>query len=265
MMENTISVLHRITSAIEENDIYSFVRLLGETNDEKLQRAQKLLGNCNDAHSQWCDPLGIQHTTPFLLCAQYGRYKMLEYMLNIPNININQLGYYKHDALSLILMSGEIDNLSNATKCAKLLLSRKSFDITVVDSFNRNLLHLAAKLDEGFEILKMLLKRKQIDVNIGDNEQINALLYSVRKRNAVNTRILVREPNIHINHLDGHGQSVLRNFLYSGLEENGLLCCRQLLSHPDINVDYISKWSNTAVTYIVKDNLTHALLIHGRI
>src|SRR4051812_8672972 len=86
---DVISFAHLMFTAIEENNFDAFVQLLGETEEEKLANAQTILSNRTEGEIS-SKPEYLYINTPFLLCAIYGRYKMMEVMLNIPNINVNE-------------------------------------------------------------------------------------------------------------------------------------------------------------------------------
>jgi hypothetical protein len=259
------TIKQRIYLAIKENDFNAFVRLLGATDEEKLENSQLLLCNADDGKA--ISKPKYTKLTPFLLCAQYGRCEMLEYMCNISNININQQSDNKYNALTLIILSHDIKSVDDATKCAKLLLAQKTFDITIVDDFHRNLLIYAAKSGKHYSILRMLLKRKQINVNLGDTGHRDALFFATVCQHAISIRLLVREPTIQINRLTEDEQPALYYFTLRGHRDSDLLCCRQFVDHPDVDVSCIIRRSDTAVVYALdRDNyFTHALLTHGRL
>src|SRR5689334_20826150 len=96
-LSNDNQCKYSIDAAIKENNFETFVQLLGATNQEQLRNADVNLRQPG------------ARITPFLHCATYGRYEMLEYMLNIPNMNVNQTDSRGRNALAEILYSHKID------------------------------------------------------------------------------------------------------------------------------------------------------------
>jgi ankyrin repeat protein len=248
---------YRMRIVIEQNDFRTFIALLGATDEEKLQNAQRVIETDRDH-------------TPFLYCASYLRHEMLEYLLNIPNIDVNQKDNMGHSALATILDWQMCENMENCTTCAKLLLSQNTFDITTVDKYNRSLLMLAVQDPKHLQITRMLLERQQIDVNLRDSlNDDTALMHCVRNRfkAGIICELLRDTRKMQINFKDEHFNiHPLLSVLIFGNGDDELLTARQFLNHADINFNSISELGTDVIVGLNNINVfAHALLLHGRI
>ncbi len=255
----------RIVTTIKENNFKEFVKLLGKSDEEKLENANHPINSLYviaNGHA-----LPIYDNSPFLLSAMYGRHFMLQYMLSIPNIDVNQRNSDGHNALFHIMTSVKVYNFGDKLKCMKHLLSHSLLDVNAVQNrLNDTALMLAVQC-EHYDMLKLLLKHSNIDVNLQNNCSNNALMYGIYGARTVNVRLLLQHPNIDVNMLCDNHSTVLFASAKND-DECGLLCMRQLLNHRDIDINY---WLIDAATTAVlwgRDYgsfLTHALLIHGQI
>jgi ankyrin repeat protein len=162
---------HRMRLAIIENNIETFIQLLGVTNEEQLANAQR----------KTCDKC-TRSDTIFLLCAINGRCEMLEYLLNIPNIDVNHITANGYNALAQIVRHEPSVNVNNLIKSAKLLILNPSFDVTSVDCSNQNLLMRAVHDARYWQITRMLLKRAEINLCHKDVGGATALVLAVEVR-----------------------------------------------------------------------------------
>jgi ankyrin repeat protein len=253
---------HRIFQAIEQNNYGTFVELLGNNDDEKRENTMRKVTNPVSQYNEYLLELCVDNT-PFLICALYCRYEMLEYMLQIPNIDVNQQDREGNNALSSIIISAHTGDV--AIKCVKLLLSHPLFNVNAVTIGDRTVLMLVVQNECHFNMFKMLLKHGNIDINIQSNSG-NTALMSAASRNCKTVRFLLHQPNIQINLTNNKGETAL--YQSAHYIENGIQCQRQLLNRSDVNIHYIVNEATKSLVANGIDNkmyISHALLIHGRL
>jgi ankyrin repeat protein len=245
---------HPLLNAITNDDFTTFVQLLGNSAHEIGENVMRIINV--EMAVEYPDDVH-----PFIQCAQLGRYEMLKYLINIPELNINHKDEYGHNALSTIIYN--TGNSENVVRCAKLFISHRLFNINAVDNTNRTVLMLAASEAKHYQIVKLLLKRDDIDVNIVDNDNLTALLCATMWCLALNTRLILRHPRVHLCFNDESENTLLIQYVGCESEEMDLLFCRQLINHRGITTnerrmaEYVSvMWDKIFV---------HAMLIHGRI
>jgi ankyrin repeat protein len=253
-MDN-LATTHAICGAIEKNDVDTFKQLLGHNDDEIINNAMifiKLPQHRLD-HITHC---------PFLLCAEYHRYEMLQYLLNIPGIDINQKDTNGHNALMKIVWSKNFDNLTNQLNCAMLFLSNANFNVNSVDIYRNTVFMWALTDNTRYAIVKAMLKRSEIDVNFHGDMGNTAIMFA--STSSINVRLMLRNANVHINTTNHRGDTALH--VFSRVKSN-IHCIRQLLNHPDINVNIVNNRNTTALseTLVFDKFFTHAMLIHGRL
>jgi ankyrin repeat protein len=249
---------HSICNAIRMNDYKSFVQHIGDSEDEITHNAMIYITSTGP----------YIHLSPYLLCAKYGRYEMLQYLLNIPTINMNQ-----HDASGtrsnalMIVLCHNVGSASNAINCAKLLLSNLLFNVNAVDGFHRTALMLAADNEKQYRLLKVLLKRNDTDVNVCDAFGSTALDCAVMVQIPLNLRLLLRHPKVLLNEINNVGNTPLLLFVSGTCSESDCLCARQLLDHPELHANYMNGRNMTAssVTLLRDKFIAHAMIMHGRV
>ncbi len=244
----------KIYNAIVKGDLKTFTKLVDKCGQQIANHFFKnVFADIDDS--------------PFLLCATYGRYEMMQLLLHIPIIDVNQHGDYGFNALTNIIVSQQIKSSQNGINCAKLLLSHPLFQINSVDIYHRTSLSWAAGAEQQFEILKLLLKHKETDVNLQDRQGMTPIFFAPRKFRALNIRLLLRHPHVHVNAQNSCGDTLLIHFASYWQDESSLQFSRQLLNHPDINVHYVANTNNSAqsLTLHRQQYLIHAMLVHGRI
>jgi hypothetical protein len=247
-----------ICDAITENDFTMFIQQLGTSRNEMISNAMTPI----------TDTCTNNKLSPYLLCTKYARFGMLQYVLNIGGIDVNQQDDNGHNALAHLVLGGKVENSRDAIRCVKQLFTRPSFNLNAVDNFNRSALLLAAADERQFEIIKLLLKHKQINVTQCDHSGSSAIMDAAMHLHATNVRLLLRHcANVCVNDTNNRGRTALFLFACYDHGDVGLLCARQLLDHPDTNLNYVKDRDCTALTLTAsrKKFLTHALLTHGKI
>jgi hypothetical protein len=154
------SIMH----AIQENDFNEFVQFLGNNDEDKCANSVRQINDNNSSVGEQHKYHRFGDKTPFLLAAMYGRHEMLQYMLQIKNIDINQTDHNYINALSHIIIHRQTDNYNDAIKCAKLLTTHPLFSINSTDIYNCGALLLAAGRDDGYAFLQFFLRHNQIDL-----------------------------------------------------------------------------------------------------
>jgi ankyrin repeat protein len=269
-----------IFDAIINDDYATFVHLLGRNEKEIAENAMRF--NRNRQPVIRVGKLNVYDLSPFLLCAKYGRHKMLEFLLNIPGININQQDSCGHNALAQRIVQTQIAQtnkrkqvieLKNTVICTKLLLSQPLFNVNAIDSLNRSALELAAKDEKQYKIVTLLLKR--INIWTHDKWGFTAIMRAAMHLNATNIRLLLRNAYPHpisymytyVNQTNQDSHTALLLFAYQDPGERGLQCARQLLTRGYVDVHYIGNRDANAMTITVERHkyLTQAMITHGRI
>src|SRR3569832_1251595 len=76
-----------IRDAIKSNDFTTFVKLIGNSDAEIAKNANAKIGckTCSAEPSNNCTHL----LSPFLWCVYHARWEMLEFLANIPGVNLN--------------------------------------------------------------------------------------------------------------------------------------------------------------------------------
>ncbi len=251
-----------ILEAIQNNDLPTFKTLLGDSNEEIAQSANRPFSHC------------IHHPglSLFLACAKYGRYELLEFLLQIPGININHQDGTGNSALSVLIINKEdMQNYGDTLKCAKLLVSHPLFEFNLANNNNTTALMLAAMDEHHYQMLQLVLKVYNVDVTLRNNDNESAVLIATEWLYATNVRLLLRHPDIDINEIFDDGNTMLKSYVnWRNIGEIGLLCGRQLLNRTDIDANNISNiihsisiWDNTDT--LLHKIYTHALFTHGYI
>jgi hypothetical protein len=251
-MDNTKTLF--LCYAIENDYFETFVVLIGESDYEISKNAMRFINESNIGDSD-------VDLSPFLLCAKYGRYEMLQYLLNIPGVDVNQRDVRERNALAHIIFA----NPNNGTFCAKLFLSNALFNINTL--IKTALMHAVTK-ESQFEIVKLLLKYEEIEVSVPSGTFVNtALICASRSCITVNMRLLLRHQKVFVNETNWRAQTALLAFVDGYDSERDLLSARQLLNQPNINVNYVYERNSSAnsMTFDREQFLTHAMLTHGRI
>jgi hypothetical protein len=248
-----------IRNAIKTNDVSTFVQLLGRSDSERASNAMCFI-NIPD--------FGALYKTarsPFLMCARYGRYEMLQFILNTPGIDINQQDAIGQNAVATVILSNKIRNTQNALKCAKLLLSNQSFNINAVDCHNRSAIMWTAADGKQYEMLKLLLKHNEIDIKLRGTSRETALFFAISRNCPIHVRHLLQHSTLVVQ--DASEEASLHRFMRSFGGECNLQCARQLLNYQNVNINYIDEQNTTAqsLTLDHRRYIAHALLIHGRI
>ena len=102
---------------------------------------------------------------------RYARYLLLEYLLNIPAIDVNERDDYGETVAIILLRRGDKQkHYTGAEKCMKLLLHHPHFDVNLQNTLTHSTaLMYACEYEKYFSIIKMLLRHKDIDVNVVDD------------------------------------------------------------------------------------------------
>ncbi len=254
-----------IFDAIVNDDFATFVQLLGMNDTEIAENAMRFIKNVNPV-ARKPGPAILHDSSPYLLCAKYSRPEMLQYILNIPGINVNQQDANGNSGIENVIFSQKIYDRNSAIECAKLLISHHLFNVNAVDKFKSSALMSAARDGKHHEILKLLLKRKVIDVSLRDKYGFTALLRASLLMNSTNVRLLLQNTRVNVNETNNDSQTALILLAYFYRNETGLQCARQLLNHDDIHVNFVIDNDITAQLITLQQNkyLLHAILSHGR-
>ncbi len=253
--------------AIVDNNFATFVQLLGGTEIDKT-----ITGFIRKEVRTGILYIHVPtHISPFLLCAKFGRYEMLEFVIqtysrHLTIFNINQQDSNGHNVVANIILSHEIDDRNCKINCIKLLTCNLSFNINTVNKHRESVLMLAVKVERHYEIVKLLLKHKQINVSLHDQFGNTVLMSASRRQHATIIRLLLQNTNVSVNDCNKCGQTALYQCLCDN-EEAGLQCVRQLSNYSDIDVNYAKGRNFTAMELTLEHDmfLTHAMLMHGRI
>jgi ankyrin repeat protein len=273
-MTESHSFAHSLWLAIVEDNLETFINLLGNTDKERHENVLKkiIVPRPNTFLNERKFYTDYTRECPFVLSAIYARHTLLEYMLNILKSNVNYQDDNGNNVLVQLLFSREIDSCDECfVKCVQLILSNNYFDVNHCDTSNRSALMFCAENEEQYHTIRMLLKHCDIDVNMRDINGDNALMYASLWALATNVRILLHATRIQLNTINNHKQTALYLCgMYARTSDSALLCARQLLNKNEINVDYMimnEEESMTAMSRCVHDGKwhAHALLVHGRI
>jgi ankyrin repeat protein len=162
---------------------------------------------------------------------------MMQYLLNIPDVDVNQCDSQGNSALTLIC-------------------GHESFPF-------------ASDEKRQFSIVKLLLKCDDIEVNHRGAGGRTALICAALWLRTRTMRLLLKHPRVLVNLTYGphSDRTALLQFIYLFGNDNGVLGARQLLNHPDINVNYVDNSGITVHSLTLNrcKFIMHALLNHGKI
>jgi ankyrin repeat protein len=250
-----------IVDAISNNKFDDFIQLLGENDEERRENAMRNLQNPNENG----------RITPFMLACFYGCDRMLEYMLNLGNIDINHkdatglscLQHAAHLNHDYFIWQNAPNILEGGRRCVKLLLSSPRIDVNAA-IYNHSLMDSSTFIismtvysDAHLPVLRMLLSHK--DIYIPEDILMTSIIYG----QWLNFHSLVRYADVnYVNHL---GKSVLRTTIDRRNTNLALVAVRQLIDR-DVCIHSMDAEGHTAITVTQNQKyLVHALLTHAQI
>lgn len=105
--------------------------------------------------------------TPLIIASQEGYIKMVEFLLNYPEIDVNLNTNHGGTALIMACMTNQIE-------VVKLLLNHPNIDVNVATDRGATALILAC-FQGHRDIVELLLKRSEIDLSMRNNQGRTAL------------------------------------------------------------------------------------------
>ena len=170
---------------------------------------------------------GVTLLTKIVKCSHKDKYKALEYLLTLDNLDINK----RQERNRQVTLMYAIDCKDN--KALKMLLDHPDTDVNIVDRDNNNSLY-HAYYNNNFEAYEMLLKREDTDVNmpLGYGEPLLLRVYS----NTKYLEKLLENPNVDVN-WDRDDMTLLIELTWSCRGSWVLDSAKTFLKHPDIDTN----------------------------
>lgn len=136
-------------------------------NDESLDMIQMLLRKPKTQVNYFLSHCSKETTCPLILSMVLGNINITRILLNDNRININITDPYGSSSLIIILLNKEQKEFQDLKhiyiKIIELLLTYESFDINIVNNFEKTALSLAIEKDIE-EVVKMLLEHPKINI-----------------------------------------------------------------------------------------------------
>jgi hypothetical protein len=228
-----MALAQSLYDAICNNNYTAFVHLIGECEQTMLENAECII----------VDTKNVVVFPVLMMCLQYRRYDMLEYILHIDRINVNVTNGYQTPLTTLAAYKNDKASL----KCLRILTSLPQIDINMRnDKFGKSTaLSVAAFSCADVARVKVLLAHKCIDVNSVDDIGLTPLMLATCNLDGNIIRHLVRHTNIDVNMCTRECSAL--TIAVEECVDSAIMCMRQLLNHKQINVHWMNDVGNTAL------------------
>lgn len=192
--------------------------------------------------------------------------KLVEQLLNHPNIDTNIVNRYDETPLALAVTN-------NLEKSAEVLLKNPNVNVNVKNRYDVPLIQHIFDISTSDIIIEEFLKRPDLDINIqipienALNGAMELLLYYfIRKSNIKAIELLSKLPSIDINisYEDIYKETPLH--IAVGSQESEIVSI--LLKHPDINVNAQTSTGETPLMYgidVAQPEIIQLLIDHPKI
>jgi ankyrin repeat protein len=189
-------------------------------------------------------------------------WKLVEQLLNRPNIDVNIVNRYNETPLALAVTN-------NLEKSARVLLKNPNVNVNVKNRYDVLLIQHMLDISTSYTIIEEFLKRPDLNINIEvdiENGVMRSLLeYFINKSNFEAIELLSKLPSIDINIKDDNYKETPLHIAVASQESEIVSI---LLKHPDIDVNAQNIRGETPLMYgipVAQPEIIQLLLDHPKI
>ena len=208
-----------------------------------LEKVKELAKQMTDIN--WSNEKKESKTGLHIACDQ-GRIEIVQYLLTLPQIQVNQGDTRGITPLHLACLRGR-------EEIVKILLRDERVDLNQGDQYERSPLNLAC-LRGREEIVKILLRDERVNVNQCDREGKTPLHIACEQRNEEIVKLLLRNGRTGVNQEDARGRTPLWITCKTGEDENVkfLLANRRRIDVTNKSKPGDEDWNNLSATEIAR-------------